>query len=303
MRRPSRARGALRGFRWALAGAIAWVVLAFPSLEPLLVRLGRAAGRRSRILSGLYWFVQDRLLASLRKSGERYRPVFVHGRRLQLDITDSTGRYPFFSGIPYKAGVTDAILTALRPGDVFIDIGANIGYFTVLAASVVGDRGRVIAFEPHDGAREALDETVQRNEASATVEIVPLALSDADGDATLYVEDASTAHSTIEPTLSPMRHVAALRPSARVRMTTLDGWLRSQPGLARRVRCIKIDVEGAEARVLAGMPATLALRPLTVVCETTLGQRADGILMAAGFQSCRIEPGGSSYGNFLYLRP
>jgi FkbM family methyltransferase len=246
--------------------------------------------------------VQERLLKRLRKSGERYRPVFVLGRRLQLDITDPTGRYPFFYNTAYEAGVTDAIVTALKPGDVFIDVGANIGYFTVLAAAIVGDRGRVIAFEPHDGAREKLEETVQRNERSATVEIVPLALADADGDAALYVEDAITAHSTIEPSLSPMRHVATLRRGAMVRVTTLDGWLKGRPELARRVRCVKIDVEGAESRVLAGMPATLT-GTLSILCETTLGSRADGMLAAAGYQWCRIEPGASSYGNFLYLRP
>jgi FkbM family methyltransferase len=303
MSRQARTRGALRGIRRALAAAIAWLVAVFPGLEPTLVRLGRAGCRRSRVLAGLYWFVQERLMARLRKSGERCRPVFVLGRRLQLDITDSTGRYPFFYGTDYEPGVTDAIVTALGPGDVFVDVGANIGYFTVMAAKIVGDRGRVIAFEPHEGAREALEEAIHRNEAAATVDVVPFALADADGEAALFVEDAVTAHSTIEPQLSPMRHVAALRPGAMVRVTTLDGWLAARPDLSRRVRCIKIDVEGAEARVLAGMAQTLSARGLSILCETTLGSPADRMLAAAGYQWRRIEPGASSYGNFLYLRP
>jgi hypothetical protein len=112
-----------------------------------------------------------------------------------------------------------------------------------------------------------------------------------------------TAHSTLEPALSPMRHVAALRPGRVVPVTTFDGWMAGRPDLPARIRCIKIDVEGGEARVLTGMPGILRARSLTILCETSTGSRADEILAAAGFQRRRIEPGASPYGNFLYLRP
>jgi len=289
--------------RGLLAGAIAWSIASFPFLEPALVRLGRTACTRSRVVAGLYWFVQESLLARLRANGKRYRDVSVLGRTLRLDITDRTGRHPYFYGEAYEPGVTDAIVATLGPGDVFVDVGANIGYFSVLAAAIVGDRGRVVAFEPYERARDGLDEMVRRNAALPTVEIVPLALADAAGTAALFVEDGITAHTTIEPDLSPMRHVAALRPSSTVPVTTLDEWMKTRPDLSGRVRCIKIDVEGAEARVLAGMPDTLRTQGVTIVCETTLGSPADRILEAAGFRWRRTEPGDSPYGNFLYLRP
>jgi FkbM family methyltransferase len=300
--RPRR-RHWLRSLRTALAATIAAAIATFPSLEPIAIKLGRAGAKRSRLFGGLYWFVQEHLLARLRRQGERFRPVFVHGRRLQLDITDATGRMPHFYKTPYEEAVTDAIVTALRPGDVFLDVGANIGYFTVLAAQVVGPAGLVVAFEPHEGAREMLETIVLRNEMTPRVEIVPLALADAAGEATLFVDEGVSMHSTIEPSLSPMRHVAALRPDHVVGMTTLDDWMASRPGLARRVRCVKIDVEGAEARVLAGMPRLLGEPRLTIVCETTTGGAADRSLSAAGFQRERIETGAGSYGNFLYVRP
>ena len=293
----------LRTVRGALAATIAAIITAVPSLEPMTIRAGRAGARRSRLLAGLYWFVQESLIVRLRTRGEPFRHVDVHGRRLQLDITDPTGRFPHFYGTPYEPAVTDAIVTALRPGDVFIDIGANIGYFSVLAAQLVGARGGVIAFEPHDGARERLDVIVMRNEAAAIVDVVPIALADAEGDATLFIDDGITAHSTIEPTLSPMRHVSALRPLAVVPVTSLDVWMAGHPGLASRVCCIKIDVEGAEARVLAGMTQMLRTRDLTILCETTTGSPGDALLVAAGFQRKRIEPGTGAYGNFLYVRP
>jgi FkbM family methyltransferase len=290
-----------RRVRRAFAESIAACIAAFPSLEPLAVRLGRAAAKRTRLL-GLYWFVQEGLLARLRRQGERFRTVPVLGRHLQLDITDPTGRMPYFYSTPYEEGVTDAIVTALKPGDVFVDVGANIGYFTVLAAHVVGAGGRVVAFEPHEVARAVLETMVQRNEASACVEIVPLALADTAGDATLFVDDAVTAYSTIEPSLSPMRHVAALHPAADVPVTTLDTWMGSHPELLRRVRCVKIDVGGAEARVLAGMTAMLQLGRLTIICETRIGSAADTTLTRAGFERQRIESGFGYYGNFLYVR-
>jgi len=296
-------RRALRGIRATLAASLAWLVVTFPSLEPILIAAGRAGARRSHAAGGLYWFAQERLIARLRTSGERYRSVNVHGHSLILDVTDPTGRHPHFYGTPYEPPVTDAIVRTLRSGDVFVDVGANIGYFAVLAAAIVGETGRVIAFEPHAQARDALGETVRRNHAAATVEIVPFALAEADGHASLFVEDAVTAHSTLEPTLSPMRHVATFRAAGAVRVTTFDGWMAARQDLAGRVRCVKIDVEGAEARVVAGMTTGLRLPELAILCETTIDSEADRTLSAAGFLRHRIEPGDSSYGNFLYLRP
>jgi hypothetical protein len=86
-------------------------------------------------------------------------------------------------------------------------------------------------------------------------------------------------------------------------VTTLDGWMAGRPDLPARIRCIKIDVEGGEARVLTGMAGILRAHSLTILCETSTGSRADEILAAAGFQRQRIEPGASPYGNFLYVRP
>jgi len=148
-----------------------------------------AAARRS------YWFAQESLLARLRRQGDRFRPVQVLGHRLQVDITDRTGRMHYFYG-----------------------------------------------------ARAILEASVNRNGVSACVEIVALALADTSGSATLFEEEANTAHSTIEPLLSPMRLYVTLRSATVVHMTTLDEWMASHPELLRRVRCVKTDVEGAEAR-------------------------------------------------------
>ena len=293
----------LRALRATLAGAIAATVERMPSLEPWFGRAGRSMARRSRAGGGLYWFAQESLIKRLQRNGKRYREVQIKNLPILVDVTDPTGRYPYFYSSPYEKAVTDAIVTALKPGDVFVDVGANIGYFSTLGARLVGPAGRVIAFEPHEGARAQLGAMLQRNQVADVVEIVPVALAEREADVTLYTNDEFTSYSTLEPDLSPMRSVASFHPAAVVHAATLDGWLAARPDIAGRVRYIKIDVEGAEARVIAGMPQTLRALDLTIICETTIGSDADVALERAGFQRHRIERGTLPYGNFLYVRP
>ena len=296
-------RGPLRGARSTLAAAVAASVERRPSLEPWLVRTGRSMARRSRFGGGLYWFVQESLITRLRRSGIRYRDVEIRGIPMQVDVTDPTGRYPFFYSKPYKKAVTDAIIMALKPSDVFLDVGAHIGHFSILGARLVGASGRVIAFEPQEGARAALLALAERNGVGAIVEVVAVALAEREADVTLHTAGESTAYSTLEPERSPMRNVAAFRPATVVHADTLDHWLAARPGLAARVRCIKIDIEGGEGRALAGMAQTLRPLGMTVICETPIGSDADVALERAGYQRHRIERGRQPFGNFLYVRP
>lgn len=293
----------LRAARAALAEISGAVVARFSSLEPWFVRTGRGMARRSRFEGGLYWFAQEALMRRLRQSGHRFRDVAIRHVPLSVDVTDPSGRFPYFYAQPYEKAVTDAIVTALKPGDIFLDVGANIGYFSTLAAKLVGTSGRVIAFEPHEGARAELRASVERNDVAGTVEIVPIALAEREADFTLYTTDDFTSYSTLEPDLSPMRGVASFRPATVVHATTMDGWLAGRPDIGARVRCIKIDVEGAESRVVAGMARALLPTGVTIICETTIGTEADVMLERAGFRRHRIERGASAYANFLYVRP
>ena len=293
-------------FHWVravLAETSAAVVERWPGLEPRFIAAGRAMARRSRIGGGLYWFAQEALMKRLRWSGNRYREVRIKGLPMIVDITDGTGRHPHFYAMPYEKAVTDAILTALKPGDVFIDVGAHLGYFSTLAARIVGPSGRVIAFEPHPDSRLALSAMIERNQGAAIVEIVSSALAECAGDVVLHTNDEYPSHSTIEPGRSRMRTAMSFHPGARVATVALDDWLAGRPDLAGRVRCIKIDVGGGEARVLAGMSETLRSSGLTIICETTIRSDADELLDRAGFQRHRIERGTQPHGHFLYVRP
>jgi FkbM family methyltransferase len=295
-------RAALRGGRDLQARTLALAVAMAPALEPAFVAAGQIAAKRSRLLGGLYWHAHEHLIGRLRRSGRRYRRVVVGGVPLDVDVTDRTGRLQYFHDEPYEPAVTRAIADALDPGDVFLDIGANIGFFSVFAGHLVGPAGGVVAFEPHPGAREELQELARRNNVSGIIDVVPLALADRDGDAVLHLNDEFTSYSTLDPSASPMRASAAFRRSVDVRTTTLDRWLASRPALHGRIRCIKIDVEGAEDAVVAGMTQLLRDTHSRIVCETSIGSAADKALVAAGFTRHQIEPGPGPYGNHLYSR-
>lgn len=292
----------LRAVRAALADVTAAAVERFSSLEPWFVRTGRALARRSRFGGSLYWFVQEALIRRLRQSGHRYREVTVRNLAMSVDVTDPSGRSSFFYASPYRKALVDAVITALKPGDVFLDLGAHIGYFSTVAARLVGASGRVIAFEPHERSRAELYSLAARNGVERIVEIVPWAVAEREADVTLYTSDVP-AHSTLEPGQSPVRSPAGFRPATVVHATSLDAWLARRPDLAPRVRCIMIDVQGAESRVLAGMTQTLRPSGLTILCETTIGTAADVMLERAGFRRHRIERGTQPRGHFLYVRP
>lgn len=138
----------------------------------------------------------------------------------------------------------------LRPGDTFIDVGAHFGLYSLLASSCVGPGGRVIAFEPTPATFERLRENVALNRAG-NVECLQQGLSDRTGELELRIADeASSAWNSFG---SPARGGTAS--SAKVSTMTLDRFV-GERGIGR-VRLIKVDVEGWEARVLTGAAATL----------------------------------------------
>ncbi len=288
--------------RAVVARMLAAAVERYPSLEPWFVRTGRSVARRSRFGGRLYWFAQEALMKRLHRSGHRYRSVSIRHVDLDVDITDVSGRMSFFYSSPYRKQVVDAMITALKPGDVFLDVGAHLGYFSMIAARVVGPSGRVVAFEPHERMQDELRNIVARNKVERIVEIVPAAVVEREMDCTLFTSEGAAARTTVEPDRSPVKD-SKLRPSTVVHGTSLDVWLAPRPSIASRVRCIKIDVQGAESRVVAGMARTLLASGVTILCDTSIGSEADLALERAGYRRHRIERGAASYGNFLYVRP
>lgn len=160
-------------------------------------------------------------------------------------------------GLLYEADVGHVMLRALRGGDVAVDVGANMGFFTVLMATAVAPNGRVVAFEP--GADNL--ERLQRNIAAsgmANIEVIRRPVSDRAGPTQFYLNsDSSGGHALWNPGVFPGNNRSQNQQRVvELAATTLDHAL-SRVGLPAP-RLIKIDTEGAEHRVLAG--ATELLR-------------------------------------------
>jgi FkbM family methyltransferase len=156
----------------------------------------------------------------------------------------------------YRDRLIDLVRRLLKPGDIFVDGGANIGLFTLAAAARVGPYGRVIAFEPGNWAFDALRANVSLNRFG-WVDVYKTALADAPGQAefTSFAGDAAAWSSLAkERSLAVDHHFHCDKEI--VPLAPLDQFVSS--ALQPRLTLIKLDLEGAEHRALVGSSAILA---------------------------------------------
>jgi FkbM family methyltransferase len=174
----------------------------------------------------------------------------------------------------YELGTQLALQRLLRAGDVFYDVGANAGFFTVLAARLVGPSGRVFAFEPVPENVESVREQIELNRLS-WCEVVPLAVGAHSGQRTLsYVPGSSAmAH------LGPRRLGGELQ--IQVQAVTLDEFIVHYPFPS----LVKLDVEGAEGEVLQGAMETIGrgARFILELHSSELAIEVARLLLRAGY--------------------
>ena len=149
----------------------------------------------------------------------------------------------------------------LNPGD-FIDIGANVGQ-TLYDFYSLNHQGRYIGFEPDPNCVSALEEMIRRNGVERYA-IAPVGLSDSNTILSLYFNEARDLGATM---------VANLRPAVKCdsKLVPVFRFDDIREALAiSEIAVMKIDVEGAELQVLAGMPETLARLKPPIICEVLL---------------------------------
>jgi FkbM family methyltransferase len=185
------------------------------------------------------------------------RPVagFPGGVHLRLDLRESLQR-DFYFGL-CDLYELQLVAERLRKGGDFVDVGAHIGLYAVRAARELGDRGRVLAFEPNPSARAQLEENLALNDRSNVI-VVAAAAAAASGRATLHVP------ATADPSFSSLEggRFAEGAP-VEIETETID---TAVAGRALSPSVIKIDVEGGELDVLRGAERTIdEFRPAVLV--------------------------------------
>lgn len=157
----------------------------------------------------------------------------------------------------YEPFILDLISRYLRDGSTFVDIGANIGQHSIFAASVVGDSGKVYSFEPIPYIYSQLLDSVKINHFDSIIEAHNVALGEEDKTEILYIETNNVGGSSI---VGPHG-----KDNEEINITVKrgDDMLRD----IKHIDMVKIDVEGYEYEVLAGMQKILAQHKPIIVLE------------------------------------
>jgi FkbM family methyltransferase len=221
---------------------------------------------RSRIALRHYAFVSAPAFAASRVLDRLVRPrVYlgdhtlmtrtVFGHVLYLDTRDDSLVPALVLRGVWEPNVTRVLLRLLRPGMRVIEIGANVGYYTLLAGSCVGPSGSVLAFEANPDIAARLRRAVIVNGYQWWTSVVASAVAEREGRATLHVLQRQHGSSGLFPRGSV--YLQAFNEVTRpleVPVTTLDGFLGHDPA---PVDLLKIDAEGTEPLIFDGMRGLL----------------------------------------------
>lgn len=187
--------------------------------------------------------------------------INVQGNKMWIDVNDPSPAMRktfqiYGMNLVHEEATTALFRSVAKPGNVVLDLGANIGYFALLAAKLVGPGGRVFAFEPEPRNFGYLTKNIELN-GYRNIQAFQKAVSDKNGSTDLYVCSYDSGHHTIhqyEGIEAYRRGRASEKQAVRIETVALDDFLKDKTDC---VDVIKMDVEGAEALALAGMRNTL----------------------------------------------
>jgi len=228
--------------------------------------------------------------------------VFVetHGHKLFLDPRDMGMARAFllFRG-QWEETETSLFCSLVKEGMTVVDVGANVGYYTLLAARLVGRSGRVVAFEPSPDNFALLKRNVEANGYDNVV-LVPKAVSDDSGTARLRLDRSSSGgHS-----LSDFRGGAD---TVEVETISLDEYFA---GHDDRIDLLKVDAEGAEMAIFRGMQDVLARSPRLILLTEffprairSFGHRPEDYVRQLAGCGFRIHPIDENRGKIETLDP
>lgn len=208
----------------------------------------------------------------------------VHGATVALDLSEHIQRSIYIGN--YERQETNWVKAYLGKGDTFLDVGANVGYFSLLASRIVGNTGSVISIEPSRNRFEILEQTIARNSLS-NVKLFNLGLG--------AVSEQKVLPDPLLENYSPS--FFAEGQGENVRIVTLDE-LFPQMGVDH-IDVLKMDVEGFEPYVLQGARSLLSQKKIkAILCEINehwiqkAGYSPEEFhdkIVSMGFSACRLS--------------
>jgi FkbM family methyltransferase len=175
------------------------------------------------------------------------------GARFAVDTQDLIQRYLYLFGV-WEPRMTQWLTRRLRPGDTYVDVGANIGYFSVLASKLVGPEGHVVAIEASEAFNKRVRQNAQLNDCD-NIRIAHAAVSDKRQTLTFILSsNKNMGANSIVPWDGPVESQFEIEAQPLPEILDTDE--------IAKARVIKVDVEGAEGSVVRGMAPLLdQLRP------------------------------------------
>jgi len=178
----------------------------------------------------------------------------INNRQLTMTFDQTSPVHRMIIGELQSAGAYEIasqlfLTRVLRDGDTFVDVGAHIGYFTMLSAAIVGEQGKVIAIEPIEENFRQLKQHIAVNELT-WVEAVQTVISDTDGEIDIHFNaDNDGGHALWDPGTHPHNVLSRENPRSEHVASCRLATLMNEHSI-KKVRLMKIDTEGAEAMIL-----------------------------------------------------
>jgi len=168
----------------------------------------------------------------------------IQGSKMYLNLDDfGLSKYLFLNGIR-EPECTKIMKQELKKGMTIVEIGANIGYYALMEASLIGDKGKIYAIEPFPSNFDLLSKNVELNSYDNVIELHNIAISHEPGTTTMYVSDKHNLANMLDVTAGG---------SVDVSTTTFDEFMNDK----KLPDMIRMDIEGFEYYILDGMKETM----------------------------------------------
>ncbi|MBF0122122.1 MAG: FkbM family methyltransferase [Candidatus Omnitrophica bacterium] len=199
-----------------------------------------------------------RVIFRILKPG-RGSPVLCQDSRIFIPLRDDDlSRSVYINGV-YEPYETELFKRTLCPGMTVIDIGANIGYYSLIASRLVGENGMVYAFEPEPQNFSYLVKNINENK-SVNIVPIPKALSDKNGSCKLFIDDDDLCITSLSNRNVSFFSQGFFRRNLKyidVQCISLDAYIAEVIKDPKKIDIVKIDTEGAEALVVEGADSFL----------------------------------------------